>query len=124
MQRSHEITDYGPSLELFMERANVDVWTIESKDSGHSPLPLFGRYKAGFPAKKVAVGMVSHRSVQVESSGEIAHDIRYALQYIPAENLILSSDCGFGRQSLSRLVGYHKAAALARAAAVIRNELP
>lgn len=123
MQRSHENTDYGACLELFMEHANVDVWTIESKDRGHSPLPLFERYKGGFPAKKVAVGMVSHRTVQVESVDEIARDIRYALHYIPAENLILSSDCGFGRQGLSRLVAYHKAAALAQAAAAVRDDL-
>jgi 5-methyltetrahydropteroyltriglutamate--homocysteine methyltransferase len=46
------------------------------------------------------------------------------LRFIPAENLILSSDCGFGRQGLSRLVAFHKAEALAQAAAIVRAELP
>jgi 5-methyltetrahydropteroyltriglutamate--homocysteine methyltransferase len=124
MQRSHENTDYAASVELFMERANFDVWTIESKDRGHSPLPLFERYRGGFPDKKVAVGMVSHRTVQVESVDEIVRDVRQAMRFIPAENLILSSDCGFGRQGLSRLVAFHKAEALAQAAAIVRAELP
>lgn len=122
MQRSHDVTDYGPSVELFMERANVDVWTVESKDRGHAPLSLFERYRGGFPDKKVAVGMVSHRSVQVESVDEVVGDVREALKYIPAENLILSTDCGFGRQGLNRLVAFHKAAALTQAAAIIKGE--
>jgi 5-methyltetrahydropteroyltriglutamate--homocysteine methyltransferase len=46
------------------------------------------------------------------------------LRFIPAENLILSSDCGFGRQGLSRLVAFHKAEALAQAAATVRADLP
>jgi 5-methyltetrahydropteroyltriglutamate--homocysteine methyltransferase len=50
-------------------------------------------------------------------------DVREALKYIPAENLILSTDCGFGRQGLNRLVAFHKAAALAQAATIIKGEL-
>jgi 5-methyltetrahydropteroyltriglutamate--homocysteine methyltransferase len=62
--------------------------------------------------------------LQVESVDEIVRDVRQALRFIPAENLILSSDCGFGRQGPSRLVAFHKAEALAQAAAIVRAELP
>lgn len=59
-----------------------------------------------------------------DSVDEIVRDVREALRFIPAENLILSSDCGFGRQGLSRLVAFHKAEALAQAAATVRADLP
>jgi 5-methyltetrahydropteroyltriglutamate--homocysteine methyltransferase len=109
-------------LEIMLERLRGDIWTIESKDSRHSPLPLFARYK-GALAKNVAVGFVSHRTVNVESPEEIAADVRYALQFIDAERLVLSTDCGFGRQGVSRPVALYKAAALAQAANIIRKEL-
>ena len=63
------------------------------------PLPSFRRYKGRLP-KKIAVGMISHRDLQVESVDEVAADIRTALEYIDADHLVLSSDCGFGRQGV------------------------
>ena len=36
---------YEASLEIFLERVNADVWTIESKHNGHQLLPRFGPYK-------------------------------------------------------------------------------
>ena len=32
---------YEPSVDILLNRLKGDVWTIESKDSGHAPLPLF-----------------------------------------------------------------------------------
>ena len=48
---------------------------------------------------------------------------RKALEYIDPENLILSSDCGFGRQGAGRTVAFYKAAAIAQGANIIRREL-
>jgi 5-methyltetrahydropteroyltriglutamate--homocysteine methyltransferase len=73
--------------------------------------------------KKVAVGMISHRQLQVETPDEVAADIRRALEYIDAEHLVLSSDCGFGRQGVPRPIAMYKAAALAQGANIVRGEL-
>ena len=73
--------------------------------------------------KKIAVGVVSHRTLQVESPEEVANDIRYALTHLDPENLVLSSDCGFGRQGSNRLVAFYKSAAIVQGANLVRREL-
>src|SRR6476646_7458344 len=103
-------------------RLNVDVLNIESKSSGHAPLPLLKRWKGNLPVK-IAPGFISHRVLQVEWVDEIADDIRHALEFIDAEDLVLTSDCGFGRQGASRPIAIYKAAALAQAANIVRQEL-
>jgi 5-methyltetrahydropteroyltriglutamate--homocysteine methyltransferase len=113
---------YEASIDIYLNRLNADVWTIESKDSDHAALTLFEPYK-GKLTKKVAVGFVSHRTVQVETLEEVATDVRRALEFIDAEHLILTSDCGFGRQGVPRLVALYKAAALAQGANIVRREL-
>jgi 5-methyltetrahydropteroyltriglutamate--homocysteine methyltransferase len=113
---------YERSIDIYLNRLKGDVWTIESKDADHAPLPLFKPYK-GKLTKKIAVGFVSHRTVQAETPDEVAADVRTALDYIDPEQLVLTSDCGFGRQGVPRLVALYKAAALAQGANVVRREL-
>ncbi|MGH7922389.1 MAG: cobalamin-independent methionine synthase II family protein [Candidatus Dormibacteraceae bacterium] len=113
---------YEASLDIYLNRLKGDVWTIESKENGHRLLPAFAPYKNRLP-KKVAVGFISHRQLQVESPEEIAADVRRALEYIDAEHLVLSSDCGFGRQGVPRAIALYKAAALAQGANIVRREL-
>ncbi len=62
---------YENSIDIYLNRLNADVWTIESKDADHKPLELFEPYK-GKLAKKVAVGFISHRTLSIESPEEIA----------------------------------------------------
>src|SRR5262245_27503249 len=73
--------------------------------------------------KKSAVGVISHRTLQVERPEEIADLIRKALKYIEPERLILTSDCGFGRQSMSRMHAFYKMVALTRGTNIVRMEL-
>ena len=49
--------------------------------------------------------------------------MRLALEYIEPEHLVLSSDCGFGRQGVPRPIAMYKAAALAQGANIVRAEL-
>ncbi len=113
---------YEPSVDIYLNRLKGDVWTIESKENDHSLLPAFAPYKGNLP-KKVAVGMISHRHLQVDTPEDVAIDIRRALEYIDAEKLVLSSDCGFGRQGVPRPIAMYKAAALAQGANIVRAEL-
>ncbi len=66
---------------------------------------------------------ISHRSLQVETPEEVADDIRRVLELIDAGRLILSSDCGFGRQGLSRKHAFYKMVSLVRGANIVRREL-
>ncbi len=122
MQRAIDNVSYANSIETYLERLNADIWTVEMKDAAGAELNLFAPYKNTM-TKKVAVGVVSHRNLQVETAEEIAAMTREALKYINPENLILSTDCGFGRQGANRLIAYYKAAAMAMGANIVRKEL-
>jgi len=122
MQRAAAKPSYANSVELHLERLNADVWTIELADSDLSVLELFAPYR-GRLRKKIAIGVVGHRTLQVEQPEEVAELVRRALHFIDAEHLVLSSDCGFGRQGFNRLIAYYKAAAIAQGANIVRREL-
>jgi 5-methyltetrahydropteroyltriglutamate--homocysteine methyltransferase len=122
MQRVLEKTSYADVIDIYLDRVAGDVWTVEMKDRGFADLELFRSYRNKL-RKKIAVGVVSHRTLQVESPEEVAHDIRYALSHIDAENLVLTSDCGFGRQGSNRLVAFYKSAAIVQGANIVRREL-
>jgi 5-methyltetrahydropteroyltriglutamate--homocysteine methyltransferase len=117
-----EVRDYSRTIDIYLHRLNIDVWQIESKGSDHDTLELFTPSKGRLPVK-VAVGMISHRTVQVEGVAEIAADIRRVLEHIDAADLILGSDCGFGRQGVARPIAFYKAAALAQGANIVKAEL-
>lgn len=122
MQRVQERTSYADVIETYLDRVAGDVWTLEMKDRGFADLELLHPFRNQLK-KKIAVGMVSHRTLQVESPEEVAHDIRYALNYIEPQQLVLSSDCGFGRQGSNRLVAFYKSAAIVQGANIVRREL-
>jgi 5-methyltetrahydropteroyltriglutamate--homocysteine methyltransferase len=122
MQRAHEDPSYANSIEIYLERLNADVWTVEMTEGREEQLKLFAPYK-GRMRSKVAIGVVSHRTLQVERPEEIADLVRTATRYIDPEHLVLSSDCGFGRGGCNRTIAYYKAAAIAQGANIIRREL-
>jgi 5-methyltetrahydropteroyltriglutamate--homocysteine methyltransferase len=122
MQRVLDDTSYAAAIEIYLERLKGDVWTVEMKDRDQRDLELFAPYKDTMK-KKVAIGVVSHRQLQVETPEEVAQQVRNALRYISPENLVLSSDCGFGRQGCNRTVAYYKAAAIAQGRNIVLKEL-
>ena len=122
MQRVYGARSYEASVEIFMERLNIDVWTIEAKDNGQEALPHLASYR-GSSNVKVAVGVVTHRDLIADTPEEVAAEIRSALKYVAPENLILSSDCGFGREGCKRPVALYKAAAIAQGTNIVRREL-
>jgi 5-methyltetrahydropteroyltriglutamate--homocysteine methyltransferase len=105
----------------FFDRLDVDVLTVEGAFNQGLDLEHFGSTIS--KDKKIALGVVSHRTLQIERPEEIADLVRRALKYIEPDRLILTSDCGFGRQSMSRIHAFYKMVALVRGANIVRNEL-
>ena len=73
--------------------------------------------------KKIAIGVIDHHTLQVERPEEIADHIRRALKYIPVERLVISSDCGMGREGMSRRHALYKMVALVQGTNMVRREL-
>jgi len=111
---------YRDALPYF-DQLDVDVITFEGAFNRGMDFEAIGRTVS--KDKKVALGVVSHRTLQVERPEEVAELIRLALRYVEPERLMLSSDCGFGRQSMSRMHAYYKMVALVRGANIVRREL-
>jgi len=105
----------------YLDQLDVDVITFEGAFNRGMDFEHIGRMIS--KDKKVALGVISHRTLQVERPEEVAGLIRVALEHVAPERLILSSDCGFGRQSMSRMHAYYKMVALVRGANMVRREL-
>jgi 5-methyltetrahydropteroyltriglutamate--homocysteine methyltransferase len=122
MQRVMEDTSYAASIEIYLERCKGDVWTLEMKDRHQKDIELFEPFRHDL-RKKICIGAVSHRVLQADRPEDVAGEIRRALKYIPAEQLIVSSDCGFGRQGCNREIAFYKATAIAQGCNIVRREL-
>ena len=112
-----------PSYERalpFLWQLNADVITFECASTNGRDLPLLGD---SLPDNKVAIGVVNHTRTTVEPPEVVAALIRKALRYLPAERLILTSGCGFGREGLSRRIAFYKCVALVEGANIVRGEL-
>jgi len=103
-----------------LNQLDVDVITFECCTSDGMDLELIGRE---ITDKKIAIGVVNHRDLQVERPEQVADLIRRALKHIPAERLILSSDCGFGREGMSRRIAFFKMVSIVRGTNIVRREL-
>jgi 5-methyltetrahydropteroyltriglutamate--homocysteine methyltransferase len=103
-----------------LNRLDVDVLTFECCTTDGMDLELIGRTVTD---KKIAIGVVDHRNLQVERPEQVADLIRRALRHIPAERLVLSSDCGFGREGMSRRIAFYKMVSIVRGANLVRKEL-
>jgi 5-methyltetrahydropteroyltriglutamate--homocysteine methyltransferase len=111
---------YKAALPYF-DRLDVDVITFEGAFNRGLDFEAIG--KGISKDRKIALGVISHRTLQVERPEEVAELIRMALKWIEPERLMLSSDCGFGRQGISRMHALYKMIALSRGANIVRKEL-
>ena len=119
-QRVHwEVPSYARALPYLLA-LDADVITFECASSFGKDLPLFAGHKTD---KKIGVGVVNHCNTVVEPAEHVADLIRKALDYIQPERLVITTDCGFGREGLSRRIAYYKCVALVEGTNIIRREL-
>jgi 5-methyltetrahydropteroyltriglutamate--homocysteine methyltransferase len=114
-----DVQSYRPSLE-FLNQVDADALTFEACSSGMIDIEAIG---ASMTDKKVAIGVIDHHTLQVERPDEIAEQLRGALKAIPAERLIVCSDCGMGREGMSRRHARYKMVALVQGTNIVRKEL-
>jgi 5-methyltetrahydropteroyltriglutamate--homocysteine methyltransferase len=103
-----------------LNRLDVDVLTFECCTTDGMDLEAIG---ATITDKKIAIGVVDHRNLHVERPEQVASLVRRALKHIPVDRLILSSDCGFGREGMSRRIAFYKMVSIVRGANIVRKEL-
>ena len=115
------VTDpsYERSIEHLFE-VDADVITFECASTGGKDLALLARHET---KKKLAIGVVDHTNTVVESPNNVADLIRRALEFVPPERLIISTDCGFGREGISRRIAFHKCVSLVQGTNIVRKEL-
>jgi len=112
-----------PSYERaipFLLKLNADVITFECASTFGKDLHLFAQHET---KKKIAIGVVNHTNTTVEPTDRVSGLIRKALEYIPPERLVITTDCGFGREGLSRRIAFYKCVALVEGTNIVRREL-
>lgn len=113
------IQSYKPALEL-LNQVDADVITFEMASSHCAEMEDVGK---AITSMKIGIGAIDHHTLQVESPEDVATIVRQALKVIPAERLVLSSDCGMGREGMSRRHAFYKMVALVQGVNVVKKEL-
>ena len=114
-----QVQSYRPALEV-LNQVDADLITFEMKSSNAMDLEAVCRQITG---KKIAIGVIDHHTLQVESPEEVADLLRQALKFLPAERLAVCTDCGMGREGMSRRHAYYKIVSLVRGTNIVRKEL-
>jgi 5-methyltetrahydropteroyltriglutamate--homocysteine methyltransferase len=98
--------------ELAASRA--DQISIETAQSGLDCSVL-----AGLNGKTIILGVLDLNDHAVESSGQVTSRVQKALEFVPAERIVLAPDCGM--KYLPRESAFGKLTAMAQAAALLRE---
>ncbi|OJX63557.1 MAG: 5-methyltetrahydropteroyltriglutamate--homocysteine methyltransferase [Micrococcales bacterium 73-13] len=106
---------YEESLPL-LQRSAIDIVSLECHRS-HVPMELIELVRG----KKVMLGAVDVASETIETPEEVADTLRSALEFVDADRLLPSTNCGMA--PLPRDVALGKLRALSAGAAVVREEL-
>ena len=114
-----EVQSYQPTLEALAE-VDADALTFETCSSGTGDLKAIGDI---IKDRKIVIGVIDHHTLQVERPDQVAAIIREALKHVPAERLIVSSDCGMGREGMSRRHATYKMVAMVQGTNIVRKEL-
>ena len=114
-----EVQSYQPTLEA-LNALDADAITFETCSSGTGDLKAIGEIVRD---KKIVIGVIDHHTLQVERPDQVAALIREALKHVPAERLVISSDCGMGREGMSRRHAVYKMVAMVLGTNIVRKEL-
>ncbi|GAA1294489.1 methionine synthase [Pseudonocardia aurantiaca] len=98
--------------------AAVDQLVLEFARKGHDDLPVVEKH--GWD-RVLGVGVVDVKTDQIETPALIASRIRLALEFVPADRLVVNPDCGL--RNLTGAVARAKLAAMVAGTAQVRRSL-
>jgi 5-methyltetrahydropteroyltriglutamate--homocysteine methyltransferase len=110
-----EWRQYEKSFPL-LQQSTIDIVSLECHHS-HVPMDLIELIRG----KKVMLGAIDVASSQVETREEVADTLRKALEFVDADKLLPSTNCGMA--PISRNVALAKMSALTAGADIVRAEL-
>lgn len=104
--------------EIFpkLQQSQIDIISLECQNS-RVPMDLIEIVRG----KKVMVGAIDVATQQIETPEQVAQTLRKALQFVDADKLYPSTNCGMA--PLARHVAKGKMQALSIGAAIVRQEL-
>ncbi len=99
-----------------LQTSAIDIISLECQNS-HVPMDLMELARG----KKIMVGAIDVATNTIETPEQVADTLRKALQFVDADKLYPSTNCGMA--PLSREVARGKMQALSQGAAIVRAEL-
>jgi len=99
-----------------LQQSKIDIISLECQNS-HVPMDLIELIRG----KKVMVGAIDVATHTIETAEEVANTLRKALQFVDADKLYPSTNCGMA--PLPRDVARGKLFALSAGADIVRQEL-
>lgn len=99
-----------------LQKSTIDIISLECQNS-HVPMDLIELIRG----KKVMVGAIDVATHHIETPEEVANTLRKALQFVDADKLYPSTNCGMA--PLPRTVASAKLHALSAGAEIVRKEL-
>lgn len=111
-------TEWRQYEEVFpkLQRSAIDIVSLECQNS-RVPMDLIELIRG----KKVMVGAIDVATHEIETPEAVANTLRNALQFVDAENLYPSTNCGM--IPLPRQVANGKLHALSAGAEIVRREI-
>ncbi|SFO07757.1 methionine synthase (B12-independent) [Candidatus Pantoea varia] len=111
-------TEWRQYEEVFpkLQRSAIDIVSLECQNS-RVPMDLIELIRG----KKVMVGAIDVATHEIETPESVAETLRKALQFVDAENLYPSTNCGM--IPLPRQVANGKLHALSAGAEIVRREI-
>ncbi|BAN94913.1 5-methyltetrahydropteroyltriglutamate--homocysteine methyltransferase [Plautia stali symbiont] len=111
-------TEWRQYEEIFpkLQSSGIDIVSLECQNS-RVPMDLIELIRG----KKVMVGAIDVATNTIETPEEVTATLRKALQFVDADKLYPSTNCGM--TPLSRHVAYGKLQALSAGAEIVRKEL-
>ncbi|TQJ30335.1 methionine synthase [Microbacterium sp. SLBN-146] len=106
---------YEESFPL-LQSSSIDIVSLESHHS-HVPMDLIELVRG----KKVMLGAIDVASETIESPEEVADTLRTALQFVDADKLVPSTNCGMA--PFPRDVALAKLSALSAGTRIVREEV-
>lgn len=96
--------------------AHVNQLTLEFARRGGEDLDLFREFPNSF---ELGVGVIDVKSEDIETPDMVAERIRRALQFVPAERIVVLPDCGC--HHLPQPVAFAKLRAMVEGTEIVRN---